>query len=208
MTSLTSRKARLRHRRPETRRRLAPLLPVDVDPPRSRDCRADRQGHVPASCHRASPQARRVDSDACRPVRLVVPLRKLGLTAQRQPSEESLYLNTVCKPLRLLDERYADEAAAELNDSLRPLDAPLGKFTKDGCVAHLRRAGADDDTTSSKVRIDGHPRVNGLLDTIAAARPHGVPYPREFDDPETDRLLETATIYEWSSALLSDAAAS
>lgn len=52
----------------------------------------------------------------------------------RLVDEESLYPNTTCRPLKLLDEKYANEAAVELNDSLRPLDPVLGHLTQNGCV--------------------------------------------------------------------------
>lgn len=54
---------------------------------------------------------------------------------------------------------------------------------------------------SREVRIDGRPRVNGLLDTYTSAKAHGLPTPKEFEQPGVLERLEQATVYEWYVAL-------
>lgn len=47
------------------------------------------------------------------------------------------------------------------------------------------------------IRIDGHPRVSGILDTIKVCQAHGIPVPAEFNDPVVMEKLERAVVGEW-----------
>ncbi|KAG8830654.1 hypothetical protein FRC18_007770 [Serendipita sp. 400] len=47
------------------------------------------------------------------------------------------------------------------------------------------------------VRIDGKPRASGILDTIRAAKAHGIRVPKDFNDPEVMDLIEYAVVQEW-----------
>lgn len=49
------------------------------------------------------------------------------------------------------------------------------------------------------LRIDGHPRLSGVLDTVRAAQAHGIPVPAVFQRPEVVRDLERAVCDEWFS---------
>lgn len=50
---------------------------------------------------------------------------------------------------------------------------------------------------SRTVRIDGHPRANGILDTIMVCKAHGIQAPKEFDDLNVLEKLESAVVHEW-----------
>ncbi|CAD6899369.1 unnamed protein product [Tilletia controversa] len=96
---------------------------------------------------------------------------------------ETLIPNTLgCSRFRQLDRHYAEKAATTHNSTLEPLDATLSPHN-DG----------------QPIRVDGHPRLSGLLDTIRAAQAHGFPVPDAFMAPKTVELANKALLAEWFS---------
>ncbi|KAE8210928.1 hypothetical protein CF327_g5267 [Tilletia walkeri] len=96
---------------------------------------------------------------------------------------ETLIPNTHgCSRFRQLDKDYAEKAAVTYNSSLESLDASLSPHN-DG----------------QPIRVDGHPRLSGLLDTIRAAQAHGFPVPDAFVVPKTIELANKAILAEWFS---------
>jgi acid phosphatase len=47
------------------------------------------------------------------------------------------------------------------------------------------------------IRVDGHPRASGVLDTVRAAIAHGIKVPAEFNEPAVMDVLEKAVVKEW-----------
>ncbi|KAM0751178.1 phosphoglycerate mutase-like protein [Meredithblackwellia eburnea MCA 4105] len=101
----------------------------------------------------------------------------------RTPMEESLYPNSLCLKMRKLDRQSADQAAKTWNPTLMPLDSSLSKFIG-----------------GNPIRIDGHPRANGILDTVMVCRAHGIKVPKELEDPNTLEILERSVVHEWFDA--------
>ncbi|KAK0526867.1 hypothetical protein OC835_005150 [Tilletia horrida] len=96
---------------------------------------------------------------------------------------ETLIPNTLgCSRFRRLDSHYAEKAATEFNPSLEALDASLSSHN-DG----------------QPIRVDGHPRLSGLLDTIRASQAHGYPVPAAFLEPKTVEVANRALLAEWFS---------
>lgn len=46
-------------------------------------------------------------------------------------------------------------------------------------------------------RVDGQPRLSGLIDTIRVAQAHHIPIPKPFADPNIMALMEKAVVHEW-----------
>lgn len=104
----------------------------------------------------------------------------------RNGTDENLLPNTFgCNRLRALDKAFADAAARALNPKLESLDAIV------------------EPVTGSKPRIDGHPRLNGILDTVKAAQAHGFPVPAALSNLTTHGLIEQAIVAEWFSGYMS-----
>ncbi|KAI5480425.1 acid phosphatase [Pseudohyphozyma bogoriensis] len=97
----------------------------------------------------------------------------------RNAMDESLYPNSMCARMRRLDEESAKRAALTWNPSLAPLDSLIGKYI------------------NGPVRIDGHPRANGILDTVMVCLAHKIRVPKEFDDEKLLETLENAVVHEW-----------
>ncbi|EPQ29696.1 uncharacterized protein PFL1_02916 [Pseudozyma flocculosa PF-1] len=101
----------------------------------------------------------------------------------RNGTNENLLPNTFgCSRLRSLDRAFADAAARALNPSLEKLDAKTMPYTN-----------------GVPMRVDGHPRLNGLFDTIRAAQSHGFKVPPVFLESETQSIVENAIVGEWFS---------
>lgn len=98
-------------------------------------------------------------------------------------TNENLLPNTFgCARLRNLDRAFADFAAKIHNPSLEPLDSKLAPICG-GAVP----------------RVDGHPRLNGILDTVKAASAHGIKVDPVFTEPQIAETLEKAVCAEWFS---------
>lgn len=94
---------------------------------------------------------------------------------------ENLLPNTFgCGRLRDLDRKFAAFAAAIHNPRLAELDGLISPHT-DGVPP----------------RVDGHPRLSGILDTVRAAKAHGIEVPPVFEDHRVMDLVETAVCDEW-----------
>ena len=101
----------------------------------------------------------------------------------RNGTNENLLPNTFgCSRLRTLDRAFADAAARALNPELAQLDDKLAPHM-DGALP----------------RVDGHPRLNGILDTVRAAQAHGLPVPSVFSGDDVQPLIERAVVSEWFS---------
>ncbi|KAJ1302017.1 hypothetical protein OPQ81_000852 [Rhizoctonia solani] len=102
-----------------------------------------------------------------------------GLT--RHPNTENLIGNTIgCGRLAELALAFNLAAAKDNNPTLKQFDSKLSKYIG-----------------GNPIRIDGKPRLSGILDTVRAADAHGIPIPPEFKDPDIVAALETAICDEW-----------
>ncbi|KAL9933259.1 hypothetical protein V8E36_007977 [Tilletia maclaganii] len=96
---------------------------------------------------------------------------------------ETLIPNTLgCSRFRKLDRHYAEQAAIKYNPALEGLDPSLSPHN-DG----------------QPIRVDGHPRLSGILDTLRASQAHGFPIPSVFIVPETIKVANEALLAEWFS---------
>lgn len=100
----------------------------------------------------------------------------------RNGTDENLLPNTFgCSRLGALDRAFADAAARAYNPSLEEFDSQL------------------ESVTGAKPRVDGRPRLNGLVDTVKAAQAHGFPMPAALANPRMQRKFEDAVVAEWFS---------
>ncbi|EST07776.1 Histidine phosphatase superfamily, clade-2 [Kalmanozyma brasiliensis GHG001] len=100
----------------------------------------------------------------------------------RNGTDENLLPNTFgCSRLGALDRAFADAAARAYNPSLEEFDSQF------------------ESVTGAKPRIDGRPRLNGILDSVKAAQAHGFPMPAALSDPRMQQKVETAVVAEWFS---------
>ncbi|GAC96123.1 histidine acid phosphatase [Pseudozyma hubeiensis SY62] len=100
----------------------------------------------------------------------------------RNGTDENLLPNTYgCSRLGALDRAFADATARLLNPSLEEFDGQL------------------ESVTGVKPRVDGRPRLNGIVDTVKAAQVHGFPMPAALADPRMLRKFESAVVAEWFS---------
>ncbi|CAE6436924.1 unnamed protein product [Rhizoctonia solani] len=99
----------------------------------------------------------------------------------RHPNTENLIGNTIgCGRLAELALAFNLAAAKENNPKLEQFDSKLSKYIG-----------------GNPIRIDGRPRLSGILDTVRAADAHGIRIPPEFQDPDIVSALETAICDEW-----------
>lgn len=107
---------------------------------------------------------------------------------QRNFTEENLFPNEgMCPKLRKLSEEYADKAATEWNPILagRTTDI-LGKYV------------------DSPVKVNGNPRLSGLMDTINATRGNDLPMNSDLMDAEMLDTMHRAVVSEWFGGYLAD----
>lgn len=99
----------------------------------------------------------------------------------RNPGEENMLPNTRdCPRLADLMSHFERAAAVKYNPMLAALD-PVIKPHNSG----------------RPPRVDGQPRLSGLIDTIRVAQAHNIPVPKPFTDPTTMALMEEAVVQEW-----------
>lgn len=99
----------------------------------------------------------------------------------RNGTAENLLPNTYsCSRLRHLDEEFSRLAASIHNPLLGTLDEKL--------APHMEGA---------LPRVDGHPRLSGILDTIRASKAHGIPIPAVFEEEDVMKKVEQAVVDEW-----------
>jgi len=85
-----------------------------------------------------------------------------------------------CPRLATLMQRFEKEAAQLYNPQLRKLD-------EDVCPHN----------NGMPPRVDGRPRLSGLVDSVRAAQAHGIPLPEPFNDHGVLDLMERAVVHEW-----------
>ncbi|QRV81942.1 histidine phosphatase family containing protein [Ceratobasidium sp. AG-Ba] len=99
----------------------------------------------------------------------------------RHPKDENLIGNMAgCARLAELSLAFNRAAAKENNPKLEQFDPILSKYI-DG----------------NPIRIDGQPRLSGIMDTVRAADAHGIRVPPEFYNKTIVNALETAICDEW-----------
>ncbi|KAF3288283.1 hypothetical protein TWF970_005364 [Orbilia oligospora] len=103
----------------------------------------------------------------------------------RNVADENLMPNeTVCRRYRQLQNAFGLAAAQKWNDTeeLKYVSERIGKYVADGVV-----------------KVDGTPRLSGIMDTIASTHAHGplTKLPSEFYDEELWKRAETAVVEEW-----------
>lgn len=103
----------------------------------------------------------------------------------RNGHQESLLPNTYsCPTLQRLDAHFSRQAARLLNPWLATLDPVLSP--------HLSQDGA------TKLRVDGHPRLSGVLDSLRCAKAHSMGVPEVLrENGELVDGLEGAVCREW-----------
>ncbi|KAF8317194.1 phosphoglycerate mutase-like protein [Clavulina sp. PMI_390] len=99
----------------------------------------------------------------------------------RQPQDENLMGNSyICARLKELMIGFEKAAIEKYNPRLAAFNAELSPYIN-----------------GNPVQIDGKPRASGILDTIRAAKSHGVPVPAVFEDTSIMLPLEEAIVAEW-----------
>ncbi|KAG8703055.1 hypothetical protein FRC09_004381 [Ceratobasidium sp. 395] len=99
----------------------------------------------------------------------------------RHPKDENLIGNMAgCDRLAELAIGFSRAAAMDNNPKLEKFNSKLSKYIN-----------------GNPIRIDGQPRLSGIMDTIRAADAHGIRVPPEFHDSSIVNDLETAICDEW-----------
>lgn len=99
----------------------------------------------------------------------------------RNITEENMLPNPrTCGRLAQLMRSFAKEAAVVYNPKLAQLDESI--------APHNNGKGP---------RVDGQPRLSGLVDTARAAAAHGIDAPAPFLDEKAMGLMEEAVVHEW-----------
>ncbi|KAF3913141.1 hypothetical protein AA313_de0202915 [Arthrobotrys entomopaga] len=103
----------------------------------------------------------------------------------RNVADENLMPNeTVCRRYRQLQNAFGLAAAEKWNNSeeLKYLSSKLGKYVADGAV-----------------KVDGSPRLTGIMDTIASTAAHGplTKLPAPFYEDGIWERVEKVTVEEW-----------
>ncbi|OZJ05205.1 hypothetical protein BZG36_02461 [Bifiguratus adelaidae] len=96
----------------------------------------------------------------------------------RERDMEILYPNPNCKRLRVLAKEFHAAVAKEFDPTFKKAASAWKDFV-------------------SEVSLDSHPSASGLLDTIYAAKAHGIPLPKGLDDEQLFRELESSVTAEW-----------
>lgn len=101
--------------------------------------------------------------------------------------EENLTDNSnSCKRYGILYKAFGERAAGRWNDSpeMAHINKKIGRYMPD---------------ESPQIKIDSHPRLSGMMDTINATRAHGpaTKLPNEFYDPELLANIDKLVVDEW-----------
>lgn len=107
----------------------------------------------------------------------------------RPVPDETLYPNeNMCKRLRELATAFGNRTADRYNDSpeLAYVNSKIGKWMS---------------KEHPKVKVDGHPRLSGVYDTINSSLAHGklTRLPSEFYDPKVISSIDKVEVEEWFS---------
>lgn len=95
----------------------------------------------------------------------------------------------MCKKLSLLCAEYADKAATKWNPILAGRSSEiLSKYV------------------ATPVRIDGNPRLSGIMDSINATRGNDLPLPADLLDESLLETMHEAVVEEWFGGYLQEAA--
>ena len=105
----------------------------------------------------------------------------------RTEGEETIYPNTVaCKRLRDLVSAFGNRTAQRWNDTpeMAYLSSQLSKYMP---------------PSSPQVKVDSHPRLSGIMDTINSTSAHGpaTRLPSPFYDPKLLRIVNRIGVEEW-----------
>ena len=99
----------------------------------------------------------------------------------RNALEEDLVpLPNACHRLKTLFNKFAAQAIRLYNPLLEQFDADIAPHNN-----------------GSPARLDSHPRLSGLIDTVRSADAHGIPTPAIFHDEFAKDLMERAVLHEW-----------
>lgn len=99
----------------------------------------------------------------------------------RNTSQEDMLPNSrPCPQLGQLMHKFAKQAAFIYNPRLEALDVHIAPHN-----------------SGNGPRVDGRPRLSGLIDTARAALAHGIPTPLPFLNEEIMQQMEEAVLHEW-----------
>ncbi|KAF2714876.1 phosphoglycerate mutase-like protein [Pleomassaria siparia CBS 279.74] len=104
----------------------------------------------------------------------------------RTPADETLFPNDGnCRRFAHLSRAFAQRTAERWNDS--------------DDMAYLSKLFSKWMPGETKVAVDSHPRLSGLMDTINATDAHGpeTKLPREFYDPKARAIIDKISVEEW-----------
>ncbi|KAH0088847.1 phosphoglycerate mutase-like protein, partial [Aureobasidium melanogenum] len=111
---------------------------------------------------------------------------------QRQPSHETLFPNEgACRRFAQLSQAFAQRTSDRWNDSpdMAYLNKMFGKWMPED---------------SPTVKVDGHPRLSGIMDTVNStlAHPQETRLPKEFYDPKGRAIIDKIGVEEWFSGYM------
>lgn len=104
----------------------------------------------------------------------------------RTPADETLFPNdSNCRRFAHLSRAFAQRAAERWNE------------TED--MQYLSKLFSKWMPGNEKVRVDSHPRLSGIMDTINATDAHGpeTKLPKEFYDPKARAIIDKIAVEEW-----------
>ncbi|KAI7862245.1 histidine phosphatase superfamily [Spinellus fusiger] len=106
--------------------------------------------------------------------------RKAGTAIElhiRDPREDTLFPNPNCHKLRVLAKEFSKRVSQICKEELKGIATRLKPYVED-------------------VSLTSHPSVNGILDTLVAAKVHGFSLPEVVDD-ELLYAMEKVVVKEW-----------
>ncbi|KAH8152453.1 uncharacterized protein LAJ45_03293 [Morchella importuna] len=145
----------------------------------------------PQSSHylRATPVPRALESlqqvyTGLYPTSTQGPTPEIPIIYQRTFSQENLFPNEAnCRRFLMLTREFASLAAQKWNDSpeMQHIQSRIGKWVEGG------------------VKVDGKPRLSGIMDTVNATLAHGpaTKLPGEFYEPEVLAAMDKINVDEW-----------
>jgi acid phosphatase len=104
----------------------------------------------------------------------------------RTPADETLFPNdSNCRRFAHLSRAFAQRTAERWNDTedMEYLSNLFSKWMPGG----------------AKVKVDSHPRLSGIMDTLNATDAHGpqTKLPKEFYDPKARAIIDKISVEEW-----------
>lgn len=106
----------------------------------------------------------------------------------RGPGDETLFPNdTSCRRFAELSRAFAERTATRWNESseMRYVSSKIGKWMPPG--------------NDGRVKVDSHPRLSGVMDTINSTLAHGpaTRLPAEFYDSKVREVIDKIAVEEW-----------